>query len=222
MFTRILLFTCLVFFITACDASDPQRDPTTESVPDTLPAPEQTTGYDNEEGYSTDQMSTEVVKKNVHRGEKEVANDSRLNRSPLANDAYPDRYAYRVGAHLDSLWYDPQVPFDVAPPRRDRAPLFSRDCLQSNDPVGCSYAKLQEYYRNIGLDPAITGRVYATFILNEEGGVHHVVSVTSPEGCDHCEARALEILQGMPDWVPALEKGVPVRSTVRLPLPISG
>lgn len=63
------------------------------------------------------------------------------------------------------------------------------------------------------------GKVYVEFIVSKKGNISNVHINGGITGCDDCSKEALRLLKSMPNWIPAVDKGKKVNSTVRLNIP---
>ncbi len=107
----------------------------------------------------------------------------------------------------------------------DRPPLFSKDCLQADDPEKCSNEALQAWvneqieYPEKELQTGTDGLEHVTFIINQHGRISSVRRVESKrESCEGCGQAALNAVLEMPEWEPALVDGEPVAVIVTLPV----
>ncbi len=82
--------------------------------------------------------------------------------------------------------------------------------------------KLFEYLRTNIKYPAqareenISGRVYATFVVDLDGKIRQVKIVRGIGG--GCDEETLRVVKKMPDWIPGRQNGLPVKVQYNLPL----
>ncbi len=69
-------------------------------------------------------------------------------------------------------------------------------------------------YPEAALEQKIQGKVYASFIVDEEGRVKDVSILSGVHELLDAEAR--RVIQAIPKWTPATRKGVPIREVVTL------
>ncbi len=146
----------------------------------------------------------------------------------LGLERRPDAYTY---AYVDSIQDAPadanttDDAFNYS--EVDRAPLFSADCVDSENQTDCSYQALARYvsenaeYPETAADQEIESLEYVVFLLDESGRIDdESVRVLQSEGeaCSSCVRTAINTVRAMPDWQPALRAGRPV--PVRLVLPV--
>ena len=63
---------------------------------------------------------------------------------------------------------------------------------------------------------AIKGKVFVEFWIREDGQVSDVKILRSL--CETCDKVALRLVEGMPSWTPATQKGKPLRTRMVLPI----
>lgn len=105
-------------------------------------------------------------------------------------------------------------------------PLFSPSCLLSEDPSGCSRKMLREWLtdqlrrRDNGLTQGNFSIQYISFEISPTGEVENVIHYGSKGSafCRPCIEIALETIEDMPRWMPAMSNGKPVRVSLKLPL----
>lgn len=62
----------------------------------------------------------------------------------------------------------------------------------------------------------IEGKVYVQFVIEADGSLSNIIII---KGLDHIlDQEALRIINSMPKWIPAKERGKPVRLTYTLPI----
>ena len=64
----------------------------------------------------------------------------------------------------------------------------------------------------------ISGTCYITFTINTDGNVSNVRILRGVAGCPECDLEALRVILSMPKWLPAKNKGRPVRVQYSLPI----
>lgn len=73
-------------------------------------------------------------------------------------------------------------------------------------------------YPIFALDFGIGGRVYARFIIDENGEMHNIEIKRGLEGCKECDIEVLRVLSLMPKWIPATCNGKKVGMYYNLPI----
>jgi hypothetical protein len=112
----------------------------------------------------------------------------------------------------------------------DQAPVFSEDCVDTDNPIDCTNEKLQEFIAAQDFNYPIRAKVnfqegleYVTFVLNEKGKFEGKPSVLSKdEPCKGCSDNAVEIVmltEGK--WQPAILNGEPVKVILTIPVRFS-
>jgi protein TonB len=96
------------------------------------------------------------------------------------------------------------------------------DTLTNVDAKNCTLQKVSNYLRSHLVYPEeartakVAGTVVVEFIIDETGKVKDpVVKESIGSGCD---GEAVRLISSMPAWVPAKEKGKPVKSIMALPV----
>jgi|GEM_PF-5586397 len=88
----------------------------------------------------------------------------------------------------------------------------------------CAKDLMLEYlYENLkptqnGYDEFIEGTFVVQFVVYEDGSLQDFEFVRILGECDQCVTRMTEVLKGMPEWVPGLHRGRPVRVLYTLPI----
>jgi protein TonB len=65
---------------------------------------------------------------------------------------------------------------------------------------------------------SIQGKTLLSFTVSETGRISGIKVEKGLPGCAPCDAEAVKIVEGMPDWIPATLNGKPVSSRVELPI----
>ena len=63
---------------------------------------------------------------------------------------------------------------------------------------------------------SIQGRVIVTFVVEKDGSISNVKVITPL--FPPCDEEVLRVISSMPKWIPARNKGVPVRSFLQIPV----
>ncbi len=71
-------------------------------------------------------------------------------------------------------------------------------------------------YPQAARDKGVEGRVYVSFVVNEDGSVSDVKVLRGIGG--GCDEEAVRVVQSMPNWKPGTQKGKPVRVAYNLPI----
>ncbi len=109
----------------------------------------------------------------------------------------------------------------------DQAPVFSEDCIDSENPIVCTNEKLQEFIQAQNFNYPVGAKVnyqegleYVTFVLNEKGEFEGKPSVLSKdEPCKGCSDKAVKIvMQTEGKWQPAIFDGEPVKVILTIPV----
>ncbi|MBK6345513.1 MAG: TonB family protein [Bacteroidales bacterium] len=75
------------------------------------------------------------------------------------------------------------------------------------------------YYPKSAIDDSITGIVYVTFVINEDGSVSRVKII---RGLQHdIDNMCIKVVQNMPDWIPGEQMGKPVKVSFNMPFKFS-
>ena len=105
-----------------------------------------------------------------------------------------------------------------------RLPIFNKNCLSAEKPEECSNEAVIDWMRYAVERPqAAAGQKKApihwvTFVIDERGKVTPGRIIPSGQRCEPCEAATKEAIRGMPNWMPALRDGQPVKVRVMLPV----
>ena len=80
------------------------------------------------------------------------------------------------------------------------------------------YRFLQENikYPEEAKELGIQGRVFVTFVVEEDGSISNVKVLRGIGG--GCDAEAIRVVKSMPKWIPGKQRGVPVRVQFNLPV----
>lgn len=68
-------------------------------------------------------------------------------------------------------------------------------------------------------EQGIQGRVFVSFVVEKDGAVTHVKVIRGIGG--GCDEEAVRVVEMMPDWIPATQRGKPVRVQYNLPIKFS-
>ncbi len=84
-------------------------------------------------------------------------------------------------------------------------------------------ALLKYIQDNLELPEAVTsgkigGKCYLKFIISAYGSVSNVKVQRGVQDCPECDNAAVDLVRGMPKWVPAMDNGKPVNSYYNLPI----
>lgn len=103
----------------------------------------------------------------------------------------------------------------------DQMPFFP-GCQQVDDKRSCSNNNLirfignQLIYPPSAKDQGIEGTVYVAFVIDENGKVDQANVIRDIGG--GCGAAALDVINSMPSWEPAIHDGQPVKVELRIPI----
>ncbi len=110
-------------------------------------------------------------------------------------------------------------------PEVDRLPLFSEACLGEKDQEDCLNDAIRDYFRkNINYPDAAeqkrqNGTYYVTFVVDKNGKIGKDFKVTTKKDpCEGCAKAAVDAVANMPQWVPAIKDGKPVKVELTLPV----
>ncbi|MDI6833957.1 MAG: energy transducer TonB, partial [Bacteroidales bacterium] len=62
----------------------------------------------------------------------------------------------------------------------------------------------------------ISGTVYVQFVVEKDGSISDIKVVRGIGGI--CDEEAVRVITKMPNWIPAKQKGIPVRSYYVIPI----
>ncbi|MDI3544687.1 MAG: periplasmic protein TonB [Rikenellaceae bacterium] len=104
--------------------------------------------------------------------------------------------------------------------KQDNEPIF----LMPEEPAqypGGDEALLKFIRKNIkypkqAIKDKISGTVYVQFIVEKDGSISDVKVVRGIGG--GCDEEAVRVITKMPNWIPAKQKGMPVRSFYVIPM----
>lgn len=204
----------LVFSLIACDSETSQNKGTTD----------ESTGYDSTEMAGADNTRTESIDQS---GEMPSESYTYAIAEEGFDNTVPDKVATKE-AKLNKTKKLPQVkaePVVYTISQTDRPPLFSAECLNSEDPAKCSGKAMSQWmkkyieYPEKALDNEQESVQYVTFVINQKGSISSITDVDSNgKPCDGCSSAAVGAVADMPDWQPALRDGKPVSVVVTLPV----
>ena len=107
----------------------------------------------------------------------------------------------------------------------NRPPLYGEECLAAEFPVRCSSDKLTHFVRDHLEFPAeatttgYDGMEIVSIQITKEGSVEDIQVQSDKTVCKDCQTAAYSVIAALPDkWLPALENGKPVTSTVTIPI----
>lgn len=109
-------------------------------------------------------------------------------------------------------------------------PIFSKECLLAESPAQCSSEQLASWimeqikYADIGLAHGETSIQYIVFEIDKYGQIFNIDHIGSDGDtfCWPCVEKAIELVQNMPDWVPAFQNGHAVNTSLKLPIRFEG
>lgn len=73
-------------------------------------------------------------------------------------------------------------------------------------------------YPQIALEMEIQGKCLVGFIVDENGVISDVKVLKGVEGCPECDREAVRVINLMPLWIPAKNKGKSVKSRNIVPI----
>ncbi|MBR9921214.1 MAG: energy transducer TonB [Bacteroidetes bacterium] len=107
----------------------------------------------------------------------------------------------------------------------DRPPIFTQDCLNSENPVACSNKAIQRFvsqnieYPEEALEQKQEGVKRVRFRILPDGSIGEKFEVESLEQeCDGCAKSAISVVSKLEHWEPALKDGKAVAVEVTLPV----
>lgn len=80
------------------------------------------------------------------------------------------------------------------------------------------YLRSNLHYPDFALDKALGGRCFVRFVITEKGEVKDVKVVRGVPFCEECDAEAIRVVSGMPNWIPGMNDGKPVNQWYNLPI----
>lgn len=80
-----------------------------------------------------------------------------------------------------------------------------------------NFMKENMVFSKSALDKNITGKVYVKFCVEKDGSISEVKIVKGIENCPECSEEVIRLLKLMPNWIPAMENGKPVKSHCQIP-----
>lgn len=107
----------------------------------------------------------------------------------------------------------------------NRPPMYGFDCLTEDRPLECSSDNVAAYIRDNleypdgALASGETDLETVTFTVTKEGKITDIRVDTKENPCIDCALAARAVVAALPGkWLPALENGKPVSTTVTLPI----
>jgi TonB family protein len=106
---------------------------------------------------------------------------------------------------------------------------FAQEMDESTD-TGCIFPAMPEYpgdldslksfidknFNWVQGQMTIAGKVFVQFDVDEEGVISNVTVVKGL--CETCDAEAVRLMKLMPNWIPAMDKGVACKSKMIMPI----
>ena len=107
----------------------------------------------------------------------------------------------------DSAVSSPRIVYTVV----DRPPAFTGGSSELN-----WYLRKNLRYPEAARKARLEGRVFVSFIVNDQGGIEdvHVLNSLNRE----MDAEAVRLVQEMPTWIPGKQNGKPVNCRFNLPV----
>lgn len=109
--------------------------------------------------------------------------------------------------------------------KQNRPPLYGEECLDAEYPVKCSSDKVTQFVREHlkfpkeALISGYDGVEIVSLQVTKKGTVESIEVRSRKNGCRDCQTSAYSVVAAMPDrWVPALENGEPIATTVTIPI----
>lgn len=112
------------------------------------------------------------------------------------------------------------IPIEVEEEVVEEAPIFT--VVESMPQFKGGDTKLYEYLGNnikypvMAKESGIQGKVYVTFVVEQDGSVTDVRILRGIGG--GCDEEAIRVVQAMPKWTPGKQRGKPVRVQYNLPV----
>lgn len=107
----------------------------------------------------------------------------------------------------------------------NRPPLYGKECLTAEYPVKCSSEKITQFVQeNLELPEEATTTGYdgieiVSLQITKDGAVEDIQVQSGENDCRDCQTAACSVVAALPDrWVPALENGEPMTTTVTIPI----
>ncbi len=73
-------------------------------------------------------------------------------------------------------------------------------------------------YPDVALELGISGKCHLKFVVSTSGNISNVKVLRGVEGCPECDAEAVRVVKGMPNWKPGKNNGKAVNSYYTLPV----
>ncbi|HEX8514615.1 MAG TPA: energy transducer TonB [Bacteroidia bacterium] len=73
-------------------------------------------------------------------------------------------------------------------------------------------------YPRTALEKGISGTVYITFVVAENGSLSGLRVIKGIPGCPECDSEALRVIGMMPGFIPGKKAGTPVKVQFNLPI----
>jgi TonB family protein len=78
------------------------------------------------------------------------------------------------------------------------------------------YFSLNLRYPSVAMEHKVEGEVMVGFEIDEQGSIHNALIINGIDS--YCDEEALRVVNRMPRWNPALQKGKAVKVMYRLPI----
>ncbi|TAJ15427.1 energy transducer TonB [Marinilabiliaceae bacterium JC017] len=79
-----------------------------------------------------------------------------------------------------------------------------------------TYISKNVKYPIVCQENGVQGKVYVSFVIDEQGKVSNVRSLRSPDA--NLEREALRVIKSLPDWKPGMQRGKPVKVSFQVPV----
>ena len=73
-------------------------------------------------------------------------------------------------------------------------------------------------YPEIAIEMEISGKCFIGFTINENGVISDLKVIKGVDGCPECDVEAMRVINLMPIWMPAKNKGQAVKSKYIIPI----
>ncbi len=104
--------------------------------------------------------------------------------------------------------------------KQDNEPIFSIVEEPAQFPGGdealLKFIRKKIKYPKQAIKNKISGTVYVQFIVEKDGSISDVTVIRGIGG--GCDEEAVRVITKMPNWIPAKQKGIPVRSFYVIPI----
>ncbi len=104
--------------------------------------------------------------------------------------------------------------------KQDTEPIFSIVEEPAQFPGGdealLKFIRKKIKYPKQAIKNKISGTVYVQFIVEKDGSISDVTVIRGIGG--GCDEEAVRVITKMPNWIPAKQKGIPVRSFYVIPI----